>query len=73
MGWRDGLSGGGEGGGKEHAYLKRVRHIIFTLYVNGHTYSPRRGLTVVVTHSIPNILISAILMEYSVPACSPMM
>ena len=37
MGWRGGLSGGGEGGGKEHVYLKSVRHIIFTLYVNGHT------------------------------------
>ena len=38
-----------------------------------HTSSPRRGLTVVLTHSVPNMLNRAILSEYSVPACSPMM
>ena len=38
-----------------------------------HTSSPRRGLTVVLTHAVPNILISTFLREYSVPACSPMM
>ena len=73
MGWRDGLSGGGEGGGKEHVYLKSVRHIIFTLYVNGHSYSPRRGLTVVLTHTVPKMLDRVMLREYSMPACSPMM
>ena len=38
-----------------------------------NTPSPRRGLTEVLIHSVPNMLDSATFSEYSVPACSPMM
>ena len=44
-----------------------------TAQLHVHTSSPRRGLTVVLTHAVPNMLVRAILREYSVPACSPMM
>ena len=42
-------------------------------WLHAHTSSPRRGLTVVLTHTVPNMLDRVTLREYSVPACSPMM
>ena len=41
--------------------------------LNVHTNSPRRGLTVVLTHTVPKMLDRVELREYFVPACSPMM
>ena len=38
-----------------------------------YTNSPRRGLTVVLTDTVPKMLDRVMLIEYSVPACSPMM
>ena len=35
--------------------------------------SPRRGLTVALTHTVPKMLVRVMLREYSVPACSLMM
>ena len=37
------------------------------------TISPSRGLTVVLTHTVPSTLDRVMLRGYSVPACSPMM
>ena len=65
MGWRVGLGGGGE-------ESRGVRGKTNAPY-SGYTSSPRKGLTVVLTHSVPNTLERPILSEYDVPACSPMM
>ena len=43
------------------------------VYEIAHTNSPRRGLTVVLTHTVSKMLDRVMLREYSVPACSPMM
>ena len=64
-----GVEGRPAGGGEERkrSIFKKVPGMLYP------HYSPRRGLTVVLTHSIPNLLVRVILREYSVPAYSPMM
>ena len=49
------------------------RQIDTVTWLNVHTNSPRRGLTVVLTHTVPKMLDRVELREYFVPACSPMM
>ena len=58
--------GEGRGRGRELRMQVKVHR---TVYIS----SPRRGLTVVLTHTVPNMLDRVMLREYSVPACSPMM
>ena len=67
MGWRDDLRGN-EVEEKSHKHLT-----VLYMKLNTCTSSPRRGLTVVLTRAIPNMLVRVMLSEYSVPACSPMM
>ena len=42
-------------------------------HISIYTNSPKRGLTVVLTHTVPKMLDRVMVREYSVPACSPMM
>ena len=60
MGWKGGLRG-------------REFRMHVTVHRTVYTNSPRRGLTVVLIHAVPNMLVRVMLREYSVPACSSMM
>ena len=52
---------------------RRGRYEQVSMTTCAQTNSPRRGLTVVLTHTVPSMLDRVMLREYSVPACSPMM
>ena len=56
--------GGGRMGNKRHNYVNKCEGCII--------HSPRRGVTVVLNHTVPNTLDRVMLSEYSVPACNPM-